>query len=254
MKSCHALASCWTHSDLRFKGFILAVVIATSGQYAYSQTTHRSLEMIDSDQAAISRAANITGFKAGPKSSAAPATQPSRVVPYIDTPVAGWKVHLDLDGVAVKAGATTNPYARSFDVLLSKPGDFLRAVSNGPDKNTIDPFPAAPDYETSVSRTGQRYTALPAADPKIPMAAAIAKCAGSQTAKQLVVYYVIATGPLWSGPRPVWIVHSRATQPFSFPGVYSMIQGRTIPGPVFTNARTIVDALTGDVIMNDTVP
>ena len=102
---------------------------------------------------------------------------------------------------------------------------------------------------------GERINGFPTRAPKVTLAKALNTALGNAAnAKELTAYYVLHT---WAGAykdRPVWIIQLRGIPVIPPLGIPFGAPEDAVPRKFLDHTRTIVDAMTGELIIADHIP
>ena len=120
----------------------------------------------------------------------------SKQIPFI--PEEDSILRIRVDGISLTQNdgdrKLTNSLVDSFDIFYSqKEKQVMKVASVWPKDVPGTRFPSVGSQEEQMKRTGQTFTGIPAAAPKVTLMEALNNAPGASHAKQIVAYYVLET-------------------------------------------------------------
>ncbi len=161
-----------------------------------------------------------------------------------------------LDQITQRRGIPRFPNIKTLDTVTNPSTQIVYKISSpwAAGAPPIAPFPSADEEERQLRNLGERFVALPDAEPAIDFYTALKSIAATapvvpQNAAQLIAYLVTHHTRKYD-PRLVWIIQTR--------GVAWAAEGYAAMGNVPVDARNhlrhIIDATTGEWLYSDTAP
>ncbi|MEP7343636.1 MAG: hypothetical protein ABI877_00155 [Gemmatimonadaceae bacterium] len=161
-----------------------------------------------------------------------------------------------LNVISQRNGVPRFPNLESIDAIVNPRTQLVYKLTSEwtPGAPPIAPFPSALEEERQLRNLGERFVALPEAEPPVDFYNALKQLEltgtiAPQSAKQVIAYLVVHHTRKYS-PRPVWIIQTRGID-IPMEGYAAMSD---VPVDARNHMRHIIDATTGAWLYSDTAP
>ena len=147
-------------------------------------------------------------------------------------------------------------YLRYFSVYLDAEASRVLAVTSrlekrSPDVSHLNTLEAAAE---ELRGDSEFYESFPTVEPKTTFIDALQKKDGFPLVAQEIDGFYVMYSRFHVNPRPMWVINLRGLPPMSAPGRIGAPEGEEIPLWGMNHWRYLVDAITGELVLEASFP